>query len=324
MTAPGRGPAAARTIGLSAPIAPGAVRAGFDDLRAAVFAAAERCDRAAPVRPTPPRPDGPTGLRRPGHRGECDDAGMREVDELVTVEDPAWPHLLRELSGADVPVEVLPGDAAAGRACLWRLQVSARSNLGAVVLHCGGLLVDGGWLRIFASPGDGAALGGPGGRLPGLAEVNAMPPGFDGVWAPGPGAGLVVAHDVLGGVFALNGGDPGRAGRPGEPGEIVYFGPDSLRWETLGAGHGAWLSWILSGGLGEFYGGLRWDGWPGEVAALDGRQGLSFFPPLWSAEARRDLAATSRRAVPMAELLGLSRESCLRFGDSDPGFLGAA
>ncbi|MEU9456697.1 DUF2625 family protein [Streptomyces sp. NPDC048277] len=105
---------------------------------------------------------------------------------------------------------------------------------------------------------------------------------------------------------------------------MLYFAPDSLGWEALGAGHSAWLSWILSGGLHEFYGSLRWDGWRSEVSVLNGRQGLSFFPPLRSAEARQDLLATSRRAVPMAELLGLSRDSCLQFDGADPGFLGVA
>ncbi|MEU0909840.1 DUF2625 family protein [Streptomyces althioticus] len=137
-----------------------------------------------------------------------------------------------------------------------------------------------------------------------------------------PGAGLVVAHDVLGGVFALNGGDPRAAGRPGEPGEIIYFAPDSLGWEGWGAGHSAWLSWMFSGGLREFYGSLRCDGWRSEVSVLTGRQGFPFFPPLWSAEARQDLSATSRRAVPMAQLLKLNHDACLHIDGADPGFLG--
>ncbi|MEU1085097.1 DUF2625 domain-containing protein [Streptomyces sp. NPDC005908] len=241
---------------------------------------------------------------------------MREADELLNVDDPAWPLLLQELSGTDVPVEVLPGDTEVGRASLLQLQVTARSNLGGIVLNSGGLLVDSGWLRIFGSPSDADAE-----RLPGLSEINAMPETFDPAWRPV--AGLVVAHDVLGGVFALNGGTPREAGRPGEPGEILYFAPDSLSWEALGAGHSAWLSWILSGGHQEFYESLRWDGWRAEVSMLNGRQGLSFFPPLWSAEARQDLSATSRRAVSMAELLALSRDSCRQFDGTDPGFLGA-
>ncbi|WP_405784473.1 DUF2625 domain-containing protein [Streptomyces sp. NBC_01378] len=62
---------------------------------------------------------------------------MREVDELINVEDPAWPLLLQKLTGSDVPVEVLPGDAEMGRASLMQLQVSARSDLGGMVLNCG-------------------------------------------------------------------------------------------------------------------------------------------------------------------------------------------
>ncbi|MGW2471703.1 DUF2625 family protein [Streptomyces sp. NPDC001665] len=241
---------------------------------------------------------------------------MRALDELTEVEDPAWPLFLEEMARAAAPVEVLPGDPGAGRATLWQLQVSARSNLGGLALNCGGLLVDGGWLRVFGSPAPGAAHG-----VPGLAAVNAMPAEADPAWRPGPG--LVVAHDVLGGVFAVNGGDPGTAGRPGGPGEMIYFAPDALGWLALGAGHSAWLTWMLAGGLKDFYQGLRWDGWQEETAALDGRRGLSFHPPLWSAEAREDLAATSRRAVPMAELLGVAREACRQLDGGDPGFLGA-
>lgn len=240
---------------------------------------------------------------------------MSGVNELIDVDDPAWPVLLQELSGADVPVDVLPGDPETGRTSLLQLQVSARSNLGGIVLNCGGLLVDSGWLRIYGSP-SGADPEGP----PGLAGVNAMPATFDPTWVSD--AGLVVAHDVLGGVFTLNGRNPRQAGRPGEPSEILYFAPDALGWQALGAGHSAWLSWVLSGGIQDFYEGLRWDGWRDEVSVLNGRQGLSFFPPLWSTEARQDLPAASRRAVPMAELLSLSRTTCRQLDDTDPGFLG--
>src|SRR5262245_55149646 len=39
---------------------------------------------------------------------------------------------------------------------------------------------------------------------------------------------LVVAHDAIGGVFAVNGG-----GLNGRPGNVFYFAPDSLAWEDL-------------------------------------------------------------------------------------------
>ncbi|MEV8529028.1 DUF2625 family protein [Streptomyces sp. NPDC052000] len=73
----------------------------------------------------------------------------------------------------------------------------------------------------------------------------------------------------------------------------------------------------------KFYEGLRWPGWRDEARTLKNDQGLSLFPPLWSAEARQNIAGTSRRAVPMAELLGVARDSCRQFDGVDPGFLGA-
>ncbi|MEU3932447.1 DUF2625 domain-containing protein [Streptomyces sp. NPDC029044] len=240
---------------------------------------------------------------------------MRELSQLIDVEEPAWPELRATLEASSVSVEVLPPDGDLGRASILQLQVTAGSYLGAVVLHCGGLLVDDGWLRVFGSPAGGAAY-----EVMNLARVNQFPAAFDPAWRPE--TGLVVAHDVLGGVFALNGAAPAGVGRPGGPGEVVYFAPDSLRWEALGVGHSTWLAWLVSGALDEFYTSLRWTGWKEEVRALNSNQGLSLFPPLWSAEARQDISATSRRAVPMKELLGVARDAHRQFDGADPGFLG--
>lgn len=133
----------------------------------------------------------------------------------------------------------------------------------------------------------------------------------------------MIAHDVLGGVFALNLATSPSCGRPGEPGEVVYFAPDSMAWEPMEGGYGSWFTWMLSGALNRFYESLRWPGWEAEAAALRPRQGLSIFPFLWSREARNDLAATSRRPVPMWELLGLHHEFHRQLTTGPgPGFLG--
>jgi hypothetical protein len=230
---------------------------------------------------------------------------VRELSELVDVDDPAWPELREEFARSAVTVDVLPGG---DEQCLTQLQVTARSVLGAVVLHTGGLLVDGGWLRIY---------GGRGGPMPGLATVNGFPAEVDPGWAPD--GGLVVGHDVVGGVFAVNGRG---SGRPGEPGQLVYFAPDALTWEALGMGYGTWVDWMLAGRLDQFYQGLRWPTWRDEVANLAPTHGMSVVPYLWSKEAHDDLAATSRRAVPMAELLGLNETFSTHLGTPPPGFLG--
>ncbi|MEV5610530.1 DUF2625 domain-containing protein [Streptomyces sp. NPDC052225] len=240
---------------------------------------------------------------------------MRELTELIDVEDPAWPELRETVNGGRVPIEVLPPDSDLARASLLQLQVTAGSYLGAVVLHSGGLLIDHGWVRVFGSP-EGESEG----SLPSLARVNRFPEPYDSAWHPA--AGLVVAHDVLNGVFALNGGNPAEAGCPGAPGDIIYFAPDTLRWESLGIRHSAWLTWLVSGALDEFYADLRWPGWQDDARALSGDQGVSLFPPLWSAEAHQNISATSRRTVPMTELLGIARDTCRQLDGTDPGLLG--
>ncbi|MBF9067103.1 DUF2625 family protein [Streptacidiphilus fuscans] len=238
---------------------------------------------------------------------------MRELDELINVSDPAWPHLLELLASSATPVEVLPGDAAEGHRALQQMQVTARSALGGLVLNSGGLVVDHGWVRVFG--------GGSAGRgMPSLAEVNQFPVGFDPTWHPA--AGLVVGHDVVGGVFALNGHDPAAVGRPGEPGQMTYFAPDTLAWEAMEMGHSGWLSWLFSGRLERFYDGLRWPAWREEAAALAFTQGITVYPFLWSKEARADLGATRRRPVPMREVLGVAADFARQMGSADPGFLG--
>ncbi|WP_159939943.1 MULTISPECIES: DUF2625 domain-containing protein [unclassified Nocardiopsis] len=234
---------------------------------------------------------------------------MRELNELVDVAEPAWPVLSRHLARSGVAVRVLPVDPERGRTCLHRLQVTARSFLGAMALECGGLLVDGGWLRVH---------GGGGAHLPGLGEVNDLSAAV--VYGPPPR--LVTAHDVLGGVFALNGPGAEGAEHPGRPGEMVYFAPDTLEWEDLGLTYSAWMLWMLEGSLEEFYRDLRWPGWRREAEALEPAQGLALYPFPWSARTREDLAATTRAPVPLRELTAVHREACAGLGLPDPGPFG--
>ncbi|WP_017571667.1 DUF2625 domain-containing protein [Nocardiopsis halotolerans] len=234
---------------------------------------------------------------------------MRELSELAEVEEPAWPALSKRLARSTVSVRALPVEPERGRTCLHRLQVTARSFLGAMALESGGLLVDGGWLRVH---------GGGGAELPGLGEVNDLSAAV--VYGPPPR--LVVAHDVLGGVFALNGPAAEDGGYPGKPGEVVYFAPDSLEWKPLEVSYSGWMLWMLEGHLKSFYQDLRWPGWREEAEALDPERGLSLHPFPWTAEAHENLAATSRRAVPMAELTGMHRDFCATLGLPDPGPFG--
>ncbi|GAA3443368.1 hypothetical protein Pve01_28470 [Planomonospora venezuelensis] len=178
-----------------------------------------------------------------------------------------------------------------------------------MALHSGGLLVDHGWVRVL-----GGSSGLPG--MPDLLRASALPTIASAHPAP---SRLIIAYDVLGGVFAIKGGVAPAGALPGKPGEVLYFAPDCLEWESLELSYENWLRWLLSGRLAGFYESFRWSGWQQETRTLALDQGVSFTPPLWSAEAQNDIDATDRHPVPLAELLGLHSEFSRRFGLPDPG-----
>ena len=222
---------------------------------------------------------------------------MRSLQELRDVAEPAWPALEEAMAKAATPTEILPLDAATGEQALLRLQVTAGSALGALALHCGGVLVDHGWLRLL------------GGGSPPLGLVSAN--GLDEGPPSAPPPELLVGVDVLGGRYSINGGS-----LPGDLGEVLYFAPDTLGWEPLGMGHGAFVGWCLSDSFGTFNESLRWDAWEGEVAPLPFGMGLSVYPFPFTAEGR-DLGAASRRPAPIVELLELWPSLAAQIGPAD-------
>jgi len=212
---------------------------------------------------------------------------MRDLTELTSTTDPAWPLIQQWL--ADAPhVEVLPANREKAAAALLAMQVTLRSAMGAVVYNSGGLLIHHGWLRMLGSGHD---------------RMQRSVPGWNEGRAPldesGRPAFLLVADDVLGGLFAVNGGALGDA-----LGDVFYLAPDTLQWESLSIGFSDFLAWALSPRLDDFYRDWRWLGWEQEVATLSGDQALSVYPFLWAAGP--SIAERSRKIVPMEELFELT------------------
>lgn len=225
---------------------------------------------------------------------------VRSVAELRDVDDPAWPGLWLTLTGARVPVRVLEVDPSAGERTLCRLQVSARSTLGALALHTGGLLVDHGWVRV---------LGG-GSELPDLATASGL---GDPGEASEPPPWLTVGYDVLGGRFAVDGGGLGvRAG------EVCHWGADTLRWEGLGVGHTAFVHAAVDGALSDLYEPFRWPGWQDDVSAVAPDQGLALYPPPFTVQGQ-DPAAVHRRPVPFVQLLAFGDDMAAQLGGQVDG-----
>ena len=188
--------------------------------------------------------------------------------------DDAWSELAEMLETAP-NARVLGGGSAEDRKILG---LTDRSYLGAMVANTGGVSVDHGWLRL---------LGGAGGDLPSVVEVNMVPSGF-----------CIVGFDVLGGVFALDGGAFGAG-----DGRVHYFAPDSLEWEDLEITYSQFLAAMLSDSIDQFYKPFRWDGWRVDVTGLALDRGISLYPPLFTAEGKNP-SSSSRQDVPMAELAG--------------------
>lgn len=176
-------------------------------------------------------------------------------------------------------VQVLPKTAAHADSALLAAQVTTRSPMGAVIYETGGILVDGGWLRILGS---------------GSSALNRHLMGWNKDKQKGL---LLIADDVLGGFFALNGGAFGQA----TLGKIYYLSPDNLEWEPLDKGYSDFLVFCFSGDLNKFYDKMRWKGWPQEVAKLSGNQGISCYPFLFTEEGK-NISKTLRKAVPIQEL----------------------
>jgi hypothetical protein len=117
--------------------------------------------------------------------------------------------------------------------------------MGAIIYETGGLLIDFGWLRILGSGHPRLPRTLPGWNLGRTIDVAGRTLAF-----------LLIADDVLGGFFAINGGGLGEGHR-----NVFYFAPDSLAWEDMELGYSDFIQWCLSGDVAQFYGGYRWEGW---------------------------------------------------------------
>ncbi len=203
---------------------------------------------------------------------------MRPLADLLDADDAGAAEVRRLLAHAVNPVEVIRGDRPRGERSLLRVQVPASTVLGAVAYRLGGLVFDHGWLRLLGS-------GAP--RAPrDLAGWNGPPA------APRLAGATLVADDVTGGFFAVNGG-----AFAGAAGGVHYFAADDGEWEDLEIDYRGMLEWACNGDLDGFYAASRWPEWELEMIGLGMDQGLDFEPAL-SIEAE----GRQRRRVAMEAL----------------------
>ncbi len=202
----------------------------------------------------------------------------RPIEELIDSDDPGWPIIAEWVAAAKNRVEVLPADPVKAATALFDVQISTRSPMGAIVHETGGISVDDGWIRILGS---------------GSAEINRSLPGWNAdVAASGF---LLIADDVVGGFFMLNGGALGE-----DLGKVYYFAPDNLVFEPLDLTYSDFLDFCFNSDLDRFYEGYRWKNWRKEVPSIGRDMAINFYPPLWTKEGKH-INKNSRKAVPIKE-----------------------
>ena len=209
----------------------------------------------------------------------------RTLADLVNTSDPGWPAVSEMVAKAKNEVEILPVDPKKGEEALLAIQVTTRSPMGAIAYSSGGLLVDHGWIRV---------LGGGSARLPRDIGSWNFPEGVD--QPVRLGNAILVADDVLGGFFAINGG-----AFDGPRGHVFYLAPDTVRWEDLGRGYTEFVQFLCQGDLAKFYADMRWRGWSTDVDRLAGDRAYSIYPFLWAKEGGT-IDQRSRKDVPIEEL----------------------
>lgn len=214
---------------------------------------------------------------------------MRILDELINTNDSAFPILEELISTATNGVEVLPRDAQKAEECLLACQVTTRSFMGAIIYHTGGILIDGGWLRILGS-----------GNKRMTRSIASWNKDKSYTESMAECAFLLIADDAIGGFFAINAGALGS-----EIGNVYYFAPDTLEWEDLGISYSDFITFALSGNLAQFYETFRWEGWANDVRNLSPDQAYTFVPFLWTKEGE-NINDCSRATAPMSEVYGFN------------------
>lgn len=222
---------------------------------------------------------------------------MRTLDELINKEDPGWTVVNEWISLAKNKVEILDCDKKKAGEALVNTQVTTRSLMGAVIYETGGLLIDNGWIRILGSGGTQMKR-----SLPSWNKGKT----FGEYGEPAPY--LLVADDVIGGFFAINGGFLGK-----DAGNIYYFAPDTLKWEALEISYSQFLLFCFENDLDKFYTGLRWDSWQTDVKVLSPDYAFSFVPFLWSKEGK-DINTVSRAAISVEKVYDLNMEMARTLG----------
>jgi hypothetical protein len=215
---------------------------------------------------------------------------MKPLTELIIKESDTWSVIKKQIKEAKNPVLVLPKSVGRADTVLYQAQVTTRSPMGTIIYETGGILIDSGWIRILGS---------------GSKNLNRTLMSWNkgksfSKWGEQPSF-LLIADDVLGGFYAINGGGLDSVGI----GKVFYFSPDdAARWSNLQLSYSDFLHFCFQGNLKEYYKNLRWALWKKDVTKINGDLAFSVYPFLWSKEGK-DINKSTRKIVSINDLWDL-------------------
>ncbi len=217
---------------------------------------------------------------------------MKSIEQLVDINEHAWQEIQDVLNQGETPYTILPKKDLQAQTTLLQMQITTKSYLGCIAYETGGILFDQGWIKLLGSGNehiDGDLLSWNGQSQTESGKSTMIQP---------IAKALVVAYDVVGGFFALNGGGLG------EQPSIYYFAPDTLEWEDTELSYAEFIIWLASGRLSQFYETMRWNGWQEYISTLSPDHAIHFYPPLWTQEGSAD--QSSKKAVSVAEFWNMN------------------
>lgn len=216
---------------------------------------------------------------------------MRSLEQLLNLTESALPFVTKTVMSHPGRCVMHPPSSTSADT-LHRAQVSTRSPMGAIIYHTGGISVLGGWIRILGS---------------GSPEI----PRTLVDWNKEKSNGFcLIADDVFGGFFALDGGSLGKG-----TGEVFYFSPRSLEWEPLDCNYTQFLVWACSDFL-DFYEDIMWTGCEEAISALGPDRCFFFHPPLWTTEC--SIPPDKIRDIPVMEVWGVQMDMARQLNQFHP------
>ena len=188
---------------------------------------------------------------------------MKKLQDLIDDEAKGWALVEEWLAAATNEVEVLESEIDDSEEALVMLQVSTEAPLGAIVYESGGILIDGGWIRLYGGSCDKLKRSLPAWNQGRSLQVHGEHPPF-----------LLIGEDVLGGVYAIN-----STGLGDDYGNVYYYAFDTREWEPLDMPYSEFVWWTFTGDIQEYYSDYRWKGWKKDLAKISADEVFAFDPP---------------------------------------------